>query len=193
MDFQQTDTAMTCSKTQFCEPSSTLATTALTKKATVGGTAGTVEVAVQHVNATNSVNMWFELDVAAGTTWGAGDWTVPINVTTANMSAIVSAVYICQLSSVCGSVASIGTLTGLSDTMTAGVHTYTVTGSAITPSVGDKVMILFRTPTASMVQQFGVTPDQIIVSPFTVPAGPATSFPHQPFTRRNQMKGLLTR
>src|SRR5262245_65381674 len=108
----------------------------------------------------------------ASLTWDAGTWTVRLNVTTANASIQWTDTYICKVNSTCtnSSATTIGSLTGQTTSLgTTGVKTHSVTGSAVTPSAGDKVvvMICHTNVSANMNQTFAWTPNQLVDSPFS--------------------------
>lgn len=111
---------------------------------------------------------WWTPDT--GITWDAGDWTVRFNVTSSNMNLTITEIHLCQVSSACANVATLGSATGLSIALsTTGVKTQTVTqGSTATPSAGDKLLIVFVGTNGAMSSQSAtITHDQNIDSPFT--------------------------
>src|SRR5262245_1390672 len=174
VDIQQTDTASSCTigaTVFFCTPSISSNAT-FQRTASVGGTAGTVAVSSPSQNASDRrsgiVAHWIP---AAGTTWAAGTWTVRVNITTANASIQWTDTYICQVSSTCSNIATIGSLTGQTTSLgTTGVKTHSVTGSAVaSPGGTDKILVLmvFQNVSANMSQTFQWTPNQIINTAFT--------------------------
>ena len=78
VDIQQIDTAGTCavtSATPFCSPAISM-NASFTRQATIGGTAGTAAVSSPSQNSGDVrggvIGEWVP---AAGSTWGAGNWT----------------------------------------------------------------------------------------------------------------------
>lgn len=169
INYRQTDTNATCADGQYCLPVST-GTVDILKLASDGGTAGVTEATGSHfANASDQRDILFEIVPAAGTTWAAGNWTVRLNVTTANMNLTWDTVYICRVNSSCVSQATIASATGLAISCgTTGVKSTTVSGAVQTPGAGDKIVVLLEFDNGSMTTQtFGITPNQLIDSPFT--------------------------
>lgn len=141
------------------------------RECTVGGSAGSTPSGNLGIDGsgTNLVAMSWILPIAAGTTGSAGDWTVPINITTANMNLTWTECYVCRVNSSCTNQETIGSNTAVGISLsTTGVKTATVTGSAVTLSAGDLVVIvLVYTNGAMTLQNWAYTPDQNIDSPFT--------------------------
>lgn len=162
MVFQQTDTAAPAGAIAACSGAATNSTTAALL-CTVGGAAGSTPATVGGANFDNGDVerlIHFELTVPAGTTWGSGNWTVNINVTTAQASVTWSATYICRLNSANVSQETLGSLTGQTTSFaTTGTKTHTVSqGSTATPSVGDKVYIVCVLTAANNNRQIAFTP-----------------------------------
>jgi hypothetical protein len=137
-----------------------------------GGTPGTGTTSVQKTSSQDETagdSHSYTIIPAAGTSWDGGTWTVRVNVTTANMNLSITAIYICRVDSGCANQATIGSATGLSISLSStGVKSQTVTGSAQTPGVGDKVVVLIGIANGAMSTQSVVfTNDQNIDSPFT--------------------------
>lgn len=193
MIFTQTDTGGITSSNAFCSSASSgIRSGGPSRLCTVGGTAGSAPVAFGlGGEETNSIFGGagaahagvLELTVPAGASWDAGDWTVRLNVTTTNMNMTITSCAVCRLNSSDVNQATIGETTGLSISLgSSGVKTITVAGSAQTPSVGDKVVILFGGDNSSMSAQAGagvITPDQNIDSPFTLVTPSLLWSPHR--------------
>lgn len=168
IDYQQTDSAGDCSAATYCSGATALTPS---RQASVGGTPGTAENSYSlGAGAIRGIGQ-VSITPASGVTWAAGDWTVRFNVTTSNMNVSLRNIYICRISSACVNLGVIiGSLTGLADAMSAtGVKTYTISGAAQTPNAGDRIMvILVMENTNTMTTQvIGITPSEIITSPFT--------------------------
>lgn len=178
INFTQTDTAGDCDAVAaYCSgrPVGSVILSSNDRQCTDGGTAGTGSNIIQLGGSeTDVVGALFTCGVDADVSWDAGNWTVRLNVTSANMNITWSRVAICRVNSSCvnqNSIANVGSL-GISLGST-GIKSTTVSGSAQTPSVGDKVVIVFGFTNSSMSsQQFTITPDQNIDSPFTVAVDP---------------------
>lgn len=174
--YQEEDTAMTCTPAAFCSGAGVNGDTDMARKALVGGSAGSTEVTVTvDSSAADLACAWFELDVSAGVSWDGGTWTVRLNVTTSNHQVALDAIYICRVNSSCTNQATIGSVTALADNLgSTGVRSHNVTGSAQSPSAGDKVIVvLLFDNMQAMPQDIGFTPSEIITSPFTPPGGEA--------------------
>lgn len=175
INLQETDSAATCGIAVYCSGGTSQASSP--KLAQSGGSAGSTPVTIS-INGSTSLRIVFGFDcpIAAGATWDAGTWTVRWNVTTANMNLTWEEVHICRLSSSCVNQATIGSATALGISLGAtGVKTQTVSGAAQSPSVGDRVYILFVITNAAMtLQSFDITPSEIINTPFDDGGGPST-------------------
>lgn len=142
---------------------------AVARLAALGGSAGSTQVTSTPRNVRASAMM--EFTPAADVVWNAGSWSIPWNVTNANANATLEEVHVCRLNSSNVSQATIGSTTGIGTALSStGVITTNVTGSAQTPSAGDKVYIVFVFDTNGSPQAIGWTPDQTITTPFTLPA-----------------------
>jgi hypothetical protein len=146
-------------------------TTPASRAAAEGGTAGSLEVTLTLVaSTTDRRTLMFSMTPGGTDTWAAGNWTVPINVTTAGVAGMSwASTFICRVNSGGVNQATIGSLTGQAITFnTAGVVSMTISGASQTPAAGDKVYIVLGfTNTVTMGKTFGVTPSQTITSPFT--------------------------
>lgn len=141
-----------------------------TRIASDGGSVGSTPVSIQFNGSAEGLGKHgFEITVASGVSWDAGTWTVRLNVTAANMNLTLTKCRLCVFNSSNISQASLGSNTELSISLgSTGVKTASVTGSSYSPSVGDKVMVIWYTVNGSMSSQtFEFTPDQNIDSPFT--------------------------
>ena len=112
----------------------------------------------------------FTIDVAAGVAWNSGTWTVRLNCNAANMNLTLDSVHLCRVNSSCTNQASIGSATSQGISLsTTGVKTVSVTGSAQTPGVGDRIVVVVGIINGAMTSQAtSFTADQNIDSPFTV-------------------------
>src|SRR5688572_15417660 len=134
ISYTQTNTAMACAEQAYCTGTVNTTSTLLRKQAQAGGTPGTVETTLLMAgSATARRGVHWEIVPAAGVSWDAGTWTIRFNVTTANMNVVISAIYLCRVSSGCVNQATIGSATGLALSMgTVGVVSQNISGAAQT-------------------------------------------------------------
>ena len=172
INFQQTDTAVTNGAAQYCSGLAA-ATTQGTLQASNGGTPGTniTQGAILGANSAVLRMIFIEIPVAGGVSWNAGTWTVSFHVISASSSPMTwEEAWICQITSGGTNVATIGSATALGISLqTTGVKSTTVSGSAITPSAGDEVMIVIGAKSGTGGPVFGVTLQntELVDSPFT--------------------------
>lgn len=176
VNYTQTDTAASCTPAAFCSGRA-LEGSELGRLCQAGGTAGSSEASIINIanNTTNEILFTYDIEIANGTTWGAGTANIRINFTTGDTDVTLTEVYVCRVNSGCTSQETLGSNTGLSvDTSTAGNHTENVTLSAASsPSDGDKVEVVLVFSNASAhggEETIGITPDQDHTLPFTAPA-----------------------
>lgn len=156
----------------LCTPAlDSVLTSAMDASASDGGSSGGTEtVTLASGPSTRNQAGLISVAVAAGVVWGAGQWTVRLNVTTANMNMTLDTVIIVRTSSGCVGQEVIGTAASLAISLgSTGVKSVNVTGISVTPSVGDIVTVESTVSNSSMNSQSVVfTMDQNIDSPFTV-------------------------
>jgi hypothetical protein len=106
------------------------------------------------------------------TSWPAGDWVVRYEVTTANTALDVEEVHVDRMNSGCTSQANVGNLTALNNSLSAGVHSHTVSGAVQTAAATDTFHVIIGCQRDSHgAQTAGITPSQNIDAPFTAAAG----------------------
>ena len=135
-----------------------------------GGTPGTGSNIINLFSSeTNVVEKAFICDVGSSVSWDSGTWTIRLNVTASNMNITWTRVYVCRINSTCVNQETIGSNTAVGISLgTTGVKSTTVSGSAQTPAVGDKVLIVLAFTNGAMsVQAATSVPNQDIDSPFT--------------------------
>lgn len=161
---------------------------------------GTVSLGTNNANARRAMHWVLSLaqsdDVSQLDGTGglkAGDFVVRFNVSTANANVDLDAIYICRVDSggfpITGQ-GTYGSLTGLSDTLTEGVHTHTVpvTLNPRTPSASYVYLILSVVRTAGHgTASFELTMDQIFDTPIF--PGPGTRAASRG-TMRGSMRGV---
>lgn len=173
--FTQTDATATCGQTAYCSAMPVGSPNNNNRRCTPGGTPGVTPASIQ-VNASDAdhIYIWFELIVQDGSAWNAGNWTVRLDVSTANAAISWDQVDICRINSSCVSQASIGVQGGVVSMAGTGVKTFaTITGSAQAPNNGDKVMVLLTfSNIAGVGSNLSFLPDVNIDSPFDPPPPP---------------------
>jgi hypothetical protein len=134
---------------------------------------GTTDISAPS-SASGVASLVFGCTGAGSLSWDAGDWVVRFNVTSSNMNLTVTAIYVCRANSSWTNVETLGSATGLSISLaTTGVKSQTVTCSGTTPVSTDNVLIvLLHNNGAMSVQQYTITLDQDIDSPFTAVTAP---------------------
>ena len=167
-NFQQEDTLAACSVFAACS-GKTLADVTAARLCVEGGTAG---IGTPQVRSTagelDRAAVMFEMQPANGGSWGAGDYVIRLNITTANSNATWIATFVCRINAVCASQETIGSLTGQSTSLgSTGVKTHTVSGSAVTPADNDKVYCVLVVDFAADMGNvsFNFTPDQLVDTP----------------------------
>ena len=167
--FVQSDAVGPCAALSTHCAVGTASSSRVARQCTVGGTPGvTQNTPTLEAAAVDFRQIWYECEVPAGTYWEAGDWTIRMNVTTANADVQWKSAHICRISSGCINQATIGSNTAVNITLnTTGVKTVVISGSAQAPAPGDKVMILlgFTDLTSKGTETWGLTPNQNIDSP----------------------------
>jgi hypothetical protein len=172
ISYQQTDTTAVCARAVYCSALSLASGTGTQHaelQAVFGGTAGSGSFTLGLAASQTTVIGWaFEIPITNGETWLGGTWTVRLRINTANSNITWTNIDICRVSSGCVSQASIGSASSLGISLgSTGVKTATVSGSAQTPSAGDKVWILLGfTNAVASTQTAGIVDDQLIDSPF---------------------------
>lgn len=167
VNFTQTDTVAVCGAATYCS-ASTLGSNSL-RQATVGGTPGVTIVNTNIAGFVNNIGLFFECIVPPGINWSSGTWTVRLNITTgAGIGTLWSGFDVCRVDSGCVSQTLIATINTSVSINSIGVKTLTAVGSAQTPNLGDKVMILLRFNVVTG-GTLHYRPDQNIDSPFDFP------------------------
>lgn len=179
VSIKQTDTAATHGAAAACS-GATLAATTQTSQAEVGGTAGTGTKTFTITKNATEAGFFVETTALDDYTWDSGTWTVRLNVTTADSNVDLEDIYICRVNSSGVSQATIGSNTGINESLgTTGVKSWTVSGSAQTPSAGDRVYIVyvFQNNHAHSNKSISVLANQDIDSPFTATSTDVTVTP----------------
>lgn len=178
VSYQETDSAVVqCSLAAFCSGLGLNAGATRSKIASAGGVAGSVGASSNtDASASHLVAVQFEIaaDVGNGAVWGAGNWTIRLNITAANAFVTWEDCYICRVSNACVSQATIGSsLNNAISLSTTGVKSVVISGGLQSPSTGDLVEIVLSFSNSSgSPQGFTFTSDQLIDSPFTPSAAP---------------------
>jgi hypothetical protein len=164
---QQEDTNGSCSNAQYC--SGTAAGRPNSKLAQSGGSAGSTEVSDTMTANLTTRFLMYDCAIPSGASWDGGTWTVRVDVTDGNMVIDLEEIWICRINSSCVNQEEIGSDTTINQVLTTSqVYSFDITGSAVTPSADDRVaIILVCTNNDDMMSQvLGITPSQIIDTPF---------------------------
>ena len=169
LSFVQTDTAGDFSFGEFCASAPDgVGEATINRQAVDGGTAGTSAVTIQ-VNKGDTqtvINLTFHPNT---TTYAAGDWSVPVNVTSANTTLEFKSVYLCRVNSSGVNQETIASITGLTTQLSGAVHTFNFTGvGEITAAAGDRVVfvgIVGMDVGVHADQTAQITPNQTITTP----------------------------
>ncbi len=172
--FTQLDTAADCGESLMCSGAGGLATTTQTANATVGGTAGSTELTVTHsADVLDRACIMFQVQII-DILWDLGNWTVRLDVTTANTLYTVQEVHLCRTNASCVNQNSIGSLLTIGETLSSGVHSWTVNqGSDEVAITSDDcyIIIVCDVGGAHGNESVGITPSQDIDSPNIMPMG----------------------
>lgn len=171
ISFVQTDTNSFCPLTaSFCSTDALGGQATKNKQAAVGASPGVGSV-TQNIDAVavDLDQMSFEC-LADGYNFAAGNWTIRLNVTTANANLTWNRVTICRMDVSCvsqGTILATSAALGIS-LATTGVKSTVQSGLVQVPNTGDKVIIILGfSNAAGTSQSFAFTPDQNIDSPYT--------------------------
>lgn len=185
VDYQQTDAAADDGDSAYCATPNDVVEEA--REMTEGGTAGSTEFTSKESFGVGEVQAMvaFQTDAAwdvnepitANGDWGAGDWTIRLNITTGNSSLEWDGVFICEVLADGTSGGTIASATALAIGIGGtGVKSTVVTqGSAYTPSSHEStiaVVLTFKSSDSGF-QAVWFTPDQVISAPHTKAQPPA--------------------
>ena len=169
--FQQTDATSACALDAYCSGNSDNADEE-SNQAQVGGTPGTTARTIDaDISAADLNAVWMEIINIDDYDGASGNWTVRLNITTANHQLSVDEIHICRINSSCTNQETLASSTAIARALgTAQEESFTVNQSAgTTITAGDKIMVIFAIDNAqSMPQAFGYTPDSIITGPGTI-------------------------
>lgn len=170
--FTQTDEVASCPIMTACAPTDTTVSSQASDFAMrPGGTPGTVAESFDVPAGSSRYGVFFQSDDVGQTDWPSGQWTVNLNVSSAQNNTAWDGVWICRVDSACGTVASVGSETTSTDISAGGVFSKPVTGAATTGTTTDAVYVVCRfTNSHSMTARtVGVTPNQTVDSPIPEP------------------------
>jgi plastocyanin len=166
---QETGTAATCPGAVYCAGGTKNTAQFQTRVAQQGGGAGAALTDTIDANAISKRAFMFECPIPAGAAWNSGTWMFRVKLKDATTNLSWTQVHICRVNASCTNQATIGSNTGVGANLTGTdtVYTATVSGSAQTPSAGDKVIIVLSFTNADTVtHNVTLTPDQLIDTPF---------------------------
>lgn len=175
-NFQQTDTASVCAIGAYGTGLS-LSNANFAVQAQLGGTPGVTPQLIRLIaSATNQIGFMCEIPATslAGLSWLSGNWTVRLDVSTANANLQWNSAYVIQISSACATILQLGANTTIGTPLnTTGPFSATVNCAAVnTPGATDKVVVLYTFDNLSaLLQSAQLIPDVLIDSPFapTIP------------------------
>lgn len=167
--FQQTEDSGVCVGAAGCSGATAHTSgvvLGLNENGTPGQGQGNVTLPAQLTRAC----LWFSslANQPNATSWPAGDWVVPINVTVKNNFMYLEEVHICRVGSDCSNKGSVGSQTGIGLQLNStGVKTITIAGSAQTADAGDRIYIVcvLRNDHNSQSQAIQVKADQVVTTP----------------------------
>lgn len=178
---RETDTVADLAADKYCAVQANNSTMSA-KQATSGGTAGVtaVTVTMDGDSAGHSlINFNSDTTEPNSASWEAGDWTVRIEITTANMNMDIIRIYVCRVNSAGVSQAEIW-VDSTQTFVTTGVKTVTNAGGAQTANATDVIEVVFECAnTFTMAASVGYKPSQNIDTPVNQGAagGDGTDFP----------------
>jgi hypothetical protein len=170
VQLQQTDTAAVDGAIAACSGRSAGSVTD-NRTATKGGTVGT---STPGITFSNTDVRCLHYETAPGELDGyavlAGNWVYRCNVTTGAVNTILDEVWVCRVNSAGVSQSTIGSATGLAISCNpTGVKTVTITGSADTAQVGDKIyIVVVFAKTLAGTASLTIKNDQLIDTPMVV-------------------------
>lgn len=178
--FQQTDAASACAPMSACAPAKTIVTPIVDVAMAPGGTPGTTAETFDIAASASEYKTFFQSDDVGQTDWPAGNWTVNLNISSAQNNMAWTGVWICRVDTTCGTIASVGSETASVDVSAGGIFSKTVTGAATTGATTDAVYVVcqFANSHTMTARTIGVTPSETVASPIeivTVETGSAAS------------------
>lgn len=179
--FQETDDVASCAVMTACAPAGgTISSQASDFAMRVGGTPGSVAESFDIPAGSSRYGVFFQSDATEQTDWPSGNWTVSLNVSTAQNNTAWTGVWVCRIDDACGTVASVGSETTSTDISAGGVFSKTVTaGAATTGAATDRVYVVceFTNSHSMTARTIGVTPSETVTSPIPEPAVAQTIAP----------------
>lgn len=106
------------------------------------------------------------------TEWAAGNYTINLNISTANTNITWTETYICRINHTCGGGTTVGSLTGQSISCgTTGVKQMVVSGAASSGDENDHVYIVLVFSNANIMatQSTQFLPNKLITMPINIP------------------------
>lgn len=164
----QTDNAADCGAMAACS-GGTLGVATPTNEMDENGTAGTTEVTPEISSQTTEIAWFNQTNGGVGIdSWSSGTYTININVTTGDTDISLEGIYICRIDSSCNNLATVGSDTSMSQTMSAGTYSHDISGSSQSTSLTDDLYVIYEFSNINehMSSSIGITPDQDIVAPF---------------------------
>lgn len=172
LTFQQTDEVASCPISEACAPlTTTISSQASDFAMRPGGTPGVTAESFDIPAGSSRYGVFFQSDDVGQADWPAGNWTIRLNVSSAQNNTAWDGVWVCRVDNACATVASVGSETTSVDISAGGVFSKTVSGTATTGTTTDAVYIVCRfTNSHSMTARtVGVLPNETVASPIPEP------------------------
>ena len=169
LTFQQTDEVSACAPMAACAPapSSPIEAPLVDVSMRVDGTPGTTEETMDIPAGSSVYKTFFQSGQVGRADWPGGDWTVNINITTAQNNITLSGVWICRIKDDCTPDVAVGSNTTGFDASAAGVISVPVSGTLTSGLETDRVYIVceFTNSHSMTARTVGVTPSETVASP----------------------------
>lgn len=169
----QTDTLPSCAAMSSCSGASIVGAVRSQTECAAAGPVGVTNplMTIQANQIRAKMFMQSKLGEPGVAEWAAGNWTVRVNPSLVNNNVRLDDVYICRVNAVCGTVTTIGSLTGLNQVWNAGVKTHVVPGALDIGNASDTIYIVlvFR-ETSGIARNFSALLDQTIDTPIELAA-----------------------
>lgn len=171
--FQQTDEVSPCAPMAACAPapSSPIEAPLVDASMRADGTAGATEETMDIPAGSSVYKAFFQSGQVGQVDWPGGDWTVNINISTAQNDITLSGVWVCRIQDDCTPDVAVGSNTTSFDASAAGVISVPVTGTLTSGLTTDRVYIVceFTNGHTMNARTVGITPSETVASPIPEP------------------------
>jgi hypothetical protein len=155
-----------------------------------GATTGTCQFTVIKQSSEDVILICTPSNVPGTTSWAAGNYKIKIEISTGETDLRFTEIYVERVQSNGTTVqATVGSLTGLTETCTAGVHNFTVSGSAQSAATTERLRVRVKVENTahgdrSATWDQGDTTDNTVRTPWAVGA-PAATLDQEGYRWRN--------